>query len=390
MKHSLTYPKEYPYIMRSSTGVENLKITVRIISMWKQKNINRREDVRLIFIDEKFPSSGLRRTRINGESLNILIIIFFYSTVIDECFNCSISRMGIELVKFEPIISGPIEENTCVDVVGEVIEYKNLTNVPKEVTQPKLKLVIKLADEEEKVLNCTSWGQYAEQMSKHISSCKEDCVIVIIFGGIGSESKLPSIAHVSTVIATSKEEIFFNPTFKRSLVEIDEALEVGKGDGTIEESDVGEASIQIPANLLIKETTNPITSIVEVVYPFVADRLLDGKYFEERTILAPTLEVVEKVNDYIMSLLPGEEKVYFSSNSISQIDGINQDDKDLYSVEYLNSINILNHCLKLKVDQSYGLCNDTRLVVTRLMTHTIEAVIISEIETATKSLDKVT
>ncbi|KAL8151497.1 hypothetical protein V2J09_021305 [Rumex salicifolius] len=98
--------------------------------------------------------------------------------------------------------------------------------------------------------------------------------------------------------------------------------------------------------------------------------LLDGKYFEERTILAPTLEVVETNNDYIMTLLDGEEK----------IDGINQDDKDLYSVEYLNSIKLSgfpNHCLRLKVDQSSRLCNGTRLMVTRLMTHTIEAVIIS-------------
>ncbi|KAL8140177.1 LOW QUALITY PROTEIN: hypothetical protein V2J09_006198 [Rumex salicifolius] len=137
-----------------------------------------------------------------------------------------------------------------------------------------------------------------------------------------------------------------------------------------------QASIQIPADLLIKETTNPIASIVEVVYPFVVDRLSDGKYFEERTILAPTLEVVEKVNEYIMSLLPGEEKVYFSSDSISQIDGINQDDEDLYFVDLSG---IPNHCLRLKVDvpmmllrnidQSSGLCNGTRLVVTRLMTH---------------------
>ncbi|KAL8137812.1 hypothetical protein V2J09_003813 [Rumex salicifolius] len=415
-------------------GVENLKITARI-GMWKQKNINRREDVQLIFIDEKgsrieatIPSFFVNRF---GPKLNEYLvitvskfgveensdqwrvaqhpykIIFFYSTFIDECSNCSISRMGIEFVKFEPIIFGQIEENTCVNGVGEVIEYKDLTNVAKEDTQPKLKLEIKLANEEAKVLNYTLYCQYAEQMSKHINSCKEDRVIVIIvkfYTGIGSESKLPSITHVSTIIATSKEEIFFNPTFKQSLVETDEALEMkfnlaldSETFAVIEYKDLtnlakedtqpklkleiklfylvnssylwanckvlrlpknmrshaGEASIQIPANLLIKETTNLIASITEAIYPFVADRLSDGKYFEERTILAPTLEVVEKVNDYIMSLLPGEEKVYFSFDSISQIDGINQDDEDLYSVEYLNSIklsSIPNHCLRLKIN----------------------------------------
>ena len=62
----------------------------------------------------------------------------------------------------------------------------------------------------------------------------------------------------------------------------------------------------------------------------------------------------------------------------------------MYSVEYLNTIKlsgIPNHLIKLKVgvpimllrniDQSEGLCNDTRLVVTRLLAHNIEAKIIS-------------
>ena len=164
------------------------------------------------------------------------------------------------------------------------------------------------------------------------------------------------------------------------------------GDGTIGDSDDGEANIEIPDDLCIKESGNPIASIVEEIYPYVVDRLSDGKYFEERTILAPTLEVVEKVNDFVMSLLPGEEKIYFSSDSISQIDGNGEHDTDIYSTEYLNSIKlsgIPNHCLKLKIgvpvmllrniDQSSGLCNGTRLVVTRLMTHTIEAEIISGI-----------
>ena len=160
------------------------------------------------------------------------------------------------------------------------------------------------------------------------------------------------------------------------------------GDGTIGDSDDGEATIDIPDDLCVKQVGNPIASIVDEIYPFVADRLSDGKYFEDRTILAPTLEVVENVNDFVMSLLPGEERIYLSSDCISQIDG--QHDDSLYSTEYLNSIKlsgIPNHCLTLKVgvpvmllrnlDQSSGLCNGTRLIVTKMNAHTIEAEIIS-------------
>ncbi|KAL8140431.1 hypothetical protein V2J09_006452, partial [Rumex salicifolius] len=124
-------------------------------------------------------------------------------------------------------------------------------------------------------------------------------------------------------------------------------------------------------------TTNSIAFIVEVVYPFVVNRPLGAKYFKERTILSHTLGVVEKVNDFIMSIVPGEKKGLLHFLIIV---GINQDDEDLCYVEYLNSIklpDIPNHCLRHKVgvlvmllrniDQSSELCNDTRLVVTRLI-----------------------
>ena len=34
------------------------------------------------------------------------------------------------------------------------------------------------------------------------------------------------------------------------------------------------------------------------------------------SILAPTLEIIEKVNEYIMSLIPSDGKVYLSCDSI--------------------------------------------------------------------------
>ncbi|XP_074303460.1 uncharacterized protein LOC141637940 [Silene latifolia] len=102
-------------------------------------------------------------------------------------------------------------------------------------------------------------------------------------------------------------------------------------------------------------------------------------------ILAPTHEIVELVNDYILSRIPETEKIYFISDEVSK-DETNIGVRDLYSTEFLNSIKcsgLPNHELKLKVgaivmllrniDQSRGLCNGTRLIVTDLGSRVIRA-----------------
>ncbi|KAF7812812.1 ATP-dependent DNA helicase PIF1 [Senna tora] len=98
---------------------------------------------------------------------------------------------------------------------------------------------------------------------------------------------------------------------------------------------------------------------------------------------------VAQVNDYMLGLLPGEERIFLSSDSIS-----NQDPNPklayVYTTEFLNTISgsgLPYHELKLKVgapimllrniDRSLELCNGTRLIVSRMCDHVIEATIVS-------------
>ncbi|KEH44537.1 PIF1-like helicase [Medicago truncatula] len=113
-------------------------------------------------------------------------------------------------------------------------------------------------------------------------------------------------------------------------------------------------------------------------------------FFQERGILAPTLDSVEHVNEYMMSLIPGEEKEYLNSDSVCR-SGENSDvQNERFTTEFLNGIKsfgIPNHRLKLKVgcpvvlmrniDQANGLCNGTRLTVTHLGKSTIDATVIT-------------
>ena len=87
--------------------------------------------------------------------------------------------------------------------------------------------------------------------------------------------------------------------------------------------------------MLIKEASNPIASIVDCIYPQIQEGSIHSSYFHERTMLAPTMRFFTKVNEHILSLISGEERLYLSSNSIDKSNG-NYGTTIL--LEFLNSI----------------------------------------------------
>ncbi|XP_056690326.1 ATP-dependent DNA helicase pfh1-like [Spinacia oleracea] len=94
------------------------------------------------------------------------------------------------------------------------------------------------------------------------------------------------------------------------------------GDGKVGEPNDGEGTVEIHDDNLITEATNPVEAIVNSTYPSILQNLWDPKYFQERAILAPTHDNVEAINDYLLSLMPREEKEYLSSDTIDQADTI--------------------------------------------------------------------
>ena len=162
------------------------------------------------------------------------------------------------------------------------------------------------------------------------------------------------------------------------------------GDGRLGGTNDGKATIDIPDDILIKDVACPIGAIVQSTYPNLLDNLWDTTFLEERAILAPTNEIVSKVNEYIPSIMTGDEKVYLSSDSIDKSNGNVGSYNDAISVEFLNTINcsgVPNHEIRLKIgslvmllrniDQTAGLCNGKRLIVNQLGHHIIEATILS-------------
>ncbi|XP_050889401.1 uncharacterized protein LOC127094636 [Lathyrus oleraceus] len=162
------------------------------------------------------------------------------------------------------------------------------------------------------------------------------------------------------------------------------------GDGKLEEPNDGYTDIPIPNDFLIYNYDDPLEAIVNETYPNFLNNYKNPEFLQSRAILAGIIETVDIINQYVLGFIPGEEKEYLSSDSVDTFDGEGNKAFDVLTPEFLNTLTtsgLPNHKIKLKIgtpimllrniDQPEGLCNGTRLIVTRLANHVIEAKIIS-------------
>jgi ATP-dependent DNA helicase PIF1 len=76
-------------------------------------------------------------------------------------------------------------------------------------------------------------------------------------------------------------------------------------EGKVSEPNDGFADIQIPADLLIPKSDDPIKAIVESTYPNLSNNFSNDQYLESRAILVSTIETVDEINNYILGLMSG-------------------------------------------------------------------------------------
>uniref|UniRef100_A0A0R0F7Q0 ATP-dependent DNA helicase n=1 Tax=Glycine max TaxID=3847 RepID=A0A0R0F7Q0_SOYBN len=187
--------------------------------------------------------------------------------------------------------------------------------------------------------------------------------------------------HCQILKLTKNMRLQSNPTDHSNLDELKQFSEwlLDIGDGKLAEPNDGYGEITIPYEFLIKDFQDPIQTIVEATYPNLLHNYSNGDFLQKRVVLASTKDVVDKINDYVLSLIPGEEKEYCSAGSVDKSDELLSPSFGVLTAEFLNSLKtsgIPNHKLIIKVDtpiillrnldQADGLCNRTRLIVTRL------------------------
>jgi ATP-dependent DNA helicase PIF1 len=172
----------------------------------------------------------------------------------------------------------------------------------------------------------------------------------------------------------------------------DWVLSIGDGtaEGTAHNEDDGSALIEIPRDILVPRIGSAVDDIVRSTYPNLETSYSDPVYLRERAIVSPKNDTIDEINTHVLSLIPGHERIYLSSDSLVDSSKEHGNLDLLYPVEFLNSLQfkgIPPHKLILKIgspvmllrnlNQSAGLCNGTRLIITQLGDHVLEAQIIT-------------
>jgi len=160
-------------------------------------------------------------------------------------------------------------------------------------------------------------------------------------------------------------------TFPSTLLQIGNGLLPQDEHGCISISDIG-------------QFTPSQEELCDKVYPDLRVNFTDQSWLCERAVLAPTNETVSCINRKLLRQIPGEERCYRSVDTITEPDQVTQ-----YPTEFLNSLEppgLPPHNLYLKLGcpimllrnlDAPKLCNGTRLIVKQMMTHIIEAVIMT-------------
>ncbi|KAF1888405.1 hypothetical protein Lal_00011175 [Lupinus albus] len=98
----------------------------------------------------------------------------------------------------------------------------------------------------------------------------------------------------------------------------------------------------------------------------------DEQFLQCRAILASTIEIVDQINDYVI-------KKYLKSYEVDMSDVNESETFNILTPKLLNSLltfGLPNHKIKLKTNLK-GLCNGTRLVITKMTNHVLEAKVMS-------------
>ena len=111
-----------------------------------------------------------------------------------------------------------------------------------------------------------------------------------------------------------------------------------------------------------------------------------SKFYSARAILTGTNKDVTRLNDTVMDTLSGEQQCFLSADSVEQ----DESDRAVYTTEFLNTLEFSGtppHALKLKLgsvcmllrnlSSRNGLCNGTRILITKMGPRVISGVILT-------------
>ncbi|XP_042505539.1 ATP-dependent DNA helicase PIF1-like [Macadamia integrifolia] len=155
-------------------------------------------------------------------------------------------------------------------------------------------------------------------------------------------------------------------------------LRVGNGEELTKSEDL----IRIPDEMVIEHQNDGKSEddLINAIFPSLQQHAHSTEYITQRAILATKNDTVDKLNEKLIELFPGESVTYYSFDSATD------DAETQYPEEFLNSLapkGLPPHKLVLKkncpimllrnLNPSHGECNGTRLVCRQFQKNVILA-----------------
>ncbi|PNT74536.1 hypothetical protein BRADI_1g16980v3 [Brachypodium distachyon] len=153
------------------------------------------------------------------------------------------------------------------------------------------------------------------------------------------------------------------------------------GDGVLPCEARGDDSercwVRVPEMFLVPAGGNKVASIVDEIYDGFMSSHRNVEYLAARAIVCPTNVVVDQINQYITSMVPGEAREYLSADRVAPSSEQVPNVELLYPTEFLNTVVVPNYPHRRLLLKSLGLCNGTRLLIVRLFDFVFEGVVLS-------------
>nr|GEX61825.1 DNA helicase [Tanacetum cinerariifolium] len=176
----------------------------------------------------------------------------------------------------------------------------------------------------------------------------------------------------------------------RSLKDICNKPDTSFGSDPDETDDEDTFTVQMPTELCILDSDTALTTLISFIYDEKTLQTPTPTDLQKKAIVFPKNENADMINAQVLSLVNSQQHVYLSLDEAMPHGNDEGATELLYPLEYLNLLNFANfpsHRLELKVGApiillrnlniSGGLCNETRLIVTQLLSKVIEARIIT-------------
>ncbi|GJZ85492.1 reverse transcriptase domain-containing protein, partial [Tanacetum coccineum] len=109
-------------------------------------------------------------------------------------------------------------------------------------------------------------------------------------------------------------------------------------NGTLSEPNDGEAIVDTPEDICIKEVANPIQAIVDFTFHDLINSLETPGYLQGKVVLALTNEVVDIINDKLLENMPGDKVEYFSFDFLCESEPTSTINQAVFSPQNLNSM----------------------------------------------------